>query len=79
MRDLDLEAPDLLGELDPHAVGERLPLVVDVPDVEHLAHEVDGRLGLVEGRGGDVDIEHHLPLARPDGLVETEPHLVPDS
>lgn len=49
VRDLDLQALDLLGELDPLAVCERLPLLVDVPDVQHLAHELDDRLRFVEG------------------------------
>ena len=41
----------------------------------YLAHEVDSGLGLVEGGGGDVNIEHHLPLAGPDRLVEAKPNL----
>ena len=39
--DLDLEALDLFCELDSLRIGQRSPLVVDVPDVQHLAHEVD--------------------------------------
>jgi hypothetical protein len=31
--DLDLEALDLLGELDTHGVGERLALILYVPNV----------------------------------------------
>ena len=41
MGDLDLEALDLLGELDPLGVGQGPSLVVDVANVEHLAHEID--------------------------------------
>ena len=41
----------------------------------YLAHEVDGGLGLVEGGGGDVNVEHHLPLAGPHRLVEAKPDL----
>ena len=73
--DLDLETANLLGELDPLRVGERLALVVDVSDVEDLAHEVDGGLGFVEGGGRHVHVEHHLPLAGPHRLVEPEPDL----
>lgn len=32
-------------------VGEGAGLLVDVVDVQDLAHELDDRLGLVEGRG----------------------------
>ena len=72
---LNLETANLLGELDPLRVGERLALVVDVSDVEDLAHEVDGGLGFVEGGGRHVHVEHHLPLAGPHRLVEPEPDL----
>ena len=75
MSDLYLQTSDFLRELDPLGVGERLPLVLDVSDVEDLAHKVDGGLGLVESRGGDVHVEHHLPLAWPDGLMESKPDL----
>ena len=41
----------------------------------YLAHEVYCRLGLVEGSGGHVNVEHHLPLAGADRLMETKPNL----
>ena len=75
VRDLDLQALDLLRELDPLRVGQRLPLLLDVPDVEDLAHELDDGLGFVEGGGGHIDVKHHLPLAGPHRLVEPEPDL----
>ncbi len=34
--DLNLEALDLLGELDAHGVSERLALIVDIANVQHL-------------------------------------------
>ena len=34
--DLDLEPLDLLGELDAHGVGERLALVLYIPNVQDL-------------------------------------------
>ena len=43
---------DLFGELDTVGVCEGAGLLVDVVDVQDLAHELDDRLGLVEGRGG---------------------------
>ena len=42
---------DLLGETHSLRVGQRLRLLVDVPDVQHLAHELDYGLGFVEGGG----------------------------
>jgi len=41
----------------------------------NLAHEVYCRLGLVEGSGRHVNVEHHLPLAGADRLMETKPNL----
>ena len=73
VRDLDLQTLDLLGELHPLRVGQRLSLLVDVSDVQNLAHELDDWLSLVEGSGRHVDVEHHLPLGRPHRLVETKP------
>ena len=73
--DLNLEALDLLGELDALGVGERSALIIDVPYVQHLAHEIDHRLRLEEGRRRHVDVEHHLPLAGPHRLVKAKPHL----
>ena len=75
VRDLDLQTLDLLRELDPLRVRQRLPLLLDVSDVEDLAHELDDGLSFVEGGGRHVDIEHHLPLAGPHRLVEPEPDL----
>lgn len=40
-----------LGELDALRVGQWLGLLVDVLDIQHLAHELDDGLGAVEGRG----------------------------
>ena len=60
--DFDLQAFDLLGELDALGVAQRFALFVGVAHVQHFAHEVDDRLGLVEGSGTYVDIEHHFPL-----------------
>ena len=34
--DLNLQALDLLGELDPHGVSQWLPLVVDIANIQHL-------------------------------------------
>ena len=73
--DLYLQTSDFLRELDSLGVSERLPLILDVPDVQDLAHEVDGGLGLVEGSGGDIHVEHHLPLARSHRLMESKPDL----
>ena len=39
--DLDLQTLDLLRELHALGVGQRAALVVDVANVEDLAHEVD--------------------------------------
>lgn len=39
---------NLLGEFDPLGVGERFGLLVDVLDVQHLAHELDDGLSAVE-------------------------------
>ena len=39
--DLDLQTLDLLRELHALRVGQRAALVVDVANVEDLAHEVD--------------------------------------
>ena len=75
MSDLNLEASNLLGELDSLGVRERLPLVLHISDVQHLAHEVNGWLGLVEGGGRHVHIEHHLPLRGSHGLMEAKPDL----
>ena len=75
MSDLNLEATNLLGELDSLRVREWFPLVLYISDVENLAHEVDGWLGFVEGGGGHVDIEHHLPLRGSHGLMESKPDL----
>jgi hypothetical protein len=41
MSDLDLETLDLFRELDALRIRQGSPLVVDVPDVENFAHEVD--------------------------------------
>ncbi len=38
--DLNLEALDLLGELDAHGVGERLALIVDIANVQHLRIQI---------------------------------------
>ena len=73
--DLYLQTSDFLRELDPLGVSERFPLVLDVSDVEDLAHELAHGLGFVEGGGGHVNVEHHFPLAGPDRLVETKPDL----
>lgn len=40
-----------LGELDALRVRQWLGLLVDVLYVQHLAHELNDRLGTVEGRG----------------------------
>jgi hypothetical protein len=45
----------------------------------YLTHEVDGGLGLVEGSGGHVNVEHHLPLAGTHRLVEAKPNLTTTS
>lgn len=42
---------DLLSEADPLWVSEGLGLFVDVANVQHLTHELNYRLGFVEGRG----------------------------
>lgn len=42
---------DLLGETHSLRVRQGLRLLVDVPDVQHLAHELDYGLGFVEGGG----------------------------
>jgi len=42
---------DLFGELDPVRVGERPGLLVNVVDVQDLAHELDDGLGFVESCG----------------------------
>ena len=75
MSDLYLQTSDFLREFDSLGVSERLPLILNIPDVKDLAHEVNSGLGLVEGGGGDVHVEHHLPLARSDGLMESKPDL----
>ena len=41
----------------------------------YLTHEVNCRLCFVESCGGHVNVQHHLPLAGPDRLVETKPDL----
>ena len=43
---------NLLGEADSLRVGQSLGLLVDVADVQDLAHELNDRLGFVEGSGG---------------------------
>ncbi len=45
----------------------------------YLAHEVNSSLGFVEGGGGHVNVEHHLPLAGPHRLVEAKPNLAPSA
>lgn len=42
---------DFFGEFDPVRVSEGAGLLVYVVDVQHFAHELDNRLGLVEGGG----------------------------
>ena len=42
---------NLLGEADSLRVGQGLGLLVDVTDVQDLAHELNNRLGFVEGGG----------------------------
>lgn len=51
--DLDLQTLDLLRELDALRIGERFALLVDVANVQHLAHEVNDWLSLVESGGRD--------------------------
>ena len=48
---------DFFGELDPVRVGERAGLLVYVVDVQHFTHELDDRLGLVEGSGRNCNKE----------------------
>ena len=62
MVNFDLEAFDLLGKLDPLGIGEWLPLIIDVTDVENFAHEVNHRLSLIKCSSRDVNVEVHLPL-----------------
>ena len=73
--DLDLEALDLLGELDALGVVERLVVLVYVGQVEYLAEELDHGLALVEGGGRHVDVQAHLPLRRSHRLMKAEPDL----
>lgn len=42
---------DLLGETHSLRIRQGLGLLVDVPDVQHLTHELNDRLGFVEGSG----------------------------
>lgn len=42
---------DLFGELHPVGVGEGTRLLVDVVNVQNLTHELNDRLGFVEGCG----------------------------
>lgn len=42
---------DFLGELDALRVCQRLLLLLDAFKVQHLAHELDDRLSLVERSG----------------------------
>lgn len=48
--DFDFQALDLFGELHPLAVSQRLPLLINVPNVQHFAHEFDYGLRFVECR-----------------------------
>ena len=43
---------NLLGEADSLRVGQSLGLLVDVADVQDFTHELNDRLGFVEGCGG---------------------------
>jgi hypothetical protein len=73
VRDFDLQAFDFLSEFDTLRIGERFALFVDVADVEHLTHELDDGLSLVESRRRHINVEHHLPLRWTHTLMETEP------
>lgn len=42
---------DLFGELDPVRISERARLLVNIVNVQDLAHELNDRLGLVERSG----------------------------
>ena len=75
MSDLDLQPLDFFGKLDPLGVGQRPPLLANVPQVEHLAHEIDGWLRPVERGGAHVNVQHHLPVRGPHRLVEARPDL----
>ena len=46
-----------------------------LPEVEQLRHEVHNRLSFVEGGGGHVNVEGHLPVGGPHRLVEAKPNL----
>lgn len=52
----DLETLDFLGEFDTLRIGERFALLVDIPNVQYLAHELDDRLCFVESRGRNYGV-----------------------
>jgi hypothetical protein len=51
--DFNLESLDLFGELDPLGICQGFALLIYVPYVQYLAHELYHRLRLVEGRCGN--------------------------
>ena len=75
VRDLNLQALDLLREFDALRIIQRLVVLIYRLDIKNLAQEINDGLRLVEGRGGHVDVEAHLPLGGPHRLVEAEPDL----
>ena len=56
-------------------VNIQIKIKIHLPDVKKLDHEVDDRLGLVEGCGAGVDVERHLPVGGPHALVVAKPNL----
>lgn len=56
MGDFNLQAFDLLGELDTLRVSQWLSLVIDVANVQYFAHELNYWLRFVEGSCRHVNV-----------------------
>jgi len=50
MCDFNFQTFYFLGEFNSLRVGKRLPLFIDISYVQHLTHELNHRLRLVESR-----------------------------
>jgi hypothetical protein len=59
--DLNLQTLDFLGEFDSLGVCQRFSLFIDIPDIQHLTHELNHRLRFVESRGRNCETNHLDP------------------